>query len=92
MENTVEVTLYSIIGFLYLILTNVEFPTKIDNYLRKRHNIAYSLLGTCYILITLKYVNKKKKSRNKENNINKNILNLFFVSLLSYVWYKLLKK
>ena len=90
MDSKLKIISYSFIGMLYLILTNVEFPTKIDNYFRKNHNIVYGLLGTVYIILTLDYINKEKTPEEEYKNIT-NFINISYIIILIYVWYKILK-
>ena len=103
MDYTPLVVLYLILGILYIILSGVDLPTSIDNWLHKNHEITYLLIGTVYALIAVVYLygNKPHHPANQKHRKkltyftylhqnNKSIISLLIIIFLIYVWYKII--
>ena len=43
--------LYFSLGLVYIILTGVDLPGKIDDFLHHHHSISYMIIGSIYIAI-----------------------------------------
>lgn len=78
-SKLVLAALYFGLGLVYIVLTGVDLPGKLDDFLHHHHNISYMIIGTLYILIAMvkllgfkyssgdKYGSDDKTSDNKDD-------------------------
>ena len=60
MDYTIVIVLYFLLGLFYIILSGVDLPTQIDNWLHEHHNVCYMIIGTIYIILGCVYLSGKK--------------------------------
>ena len=59
------IILYFLLGLLYIILSGVDLPSQIDNWLHHHHNITYMIIGTIYVVIGCVYLVGKKYQKDE---------------------------
>lgn len=93
--------LYGLLGFFYIIFTNVKLPGNIYGFLMQHHKFIYLFIGTIYFLVSIIHIknteDSKKELKDKTNmkslDINvKNYNNIIIAIIglfLLYVWINL---